>query len=138
MSYRGHIIIVEDDMDDQDIYREVFKRLQVANPVRYFSNSRDAFNFLMSAPERPYLIISDINMPGEDGLQFKQKIDSVDYLRMKSIPFVFLTTSDDEQMILQAYQKTSLQGYFKKGNTVEEISNCLEHILDYWRVARTP
>lgn len=138
MSYIGPIIIIEDDQDDQDIYRDVLQQLGVPNKTVFFSNSRDAFNYLMSTSEQPFIIISDINMPGENGLELKQKIDGVDYLRMQSIPFVFLTTSDDEQMVQAAYQKTSLQGYFRKGNTLDEISKCLKHILDYWRLSRVP
>jgi len=60
------------------------------------------------------------------------------YLRKKAIPFVFLTTADDQQTIDDAYRVSNLQGYFKKGSSMQEIKKRIGCILEYWREAVHP
>jgi CheY-like chemotaxis protein len=43
--------------------------------------------------QQPFVIISDINLPESSGMECKQQIDNDENLRLKSIPFVFLSTS---------------------------------------------
>ena len=138
MSKKGSIIIVEDDPDDQLILREVLEELQVENQLVFFENCDSAYGYLMSASEKPFLIICDINLPKMNGVELKQKIDSTDLLRKKAIPFVFLTTSDEQATIDDAYRITNLQGYFKKGSSMNEIKKRVKCILDYWQEALHP
>src|ERR1700712_2285402 len=112
MSKTNPIIIVEDDVDDQDIMRDVFNDLNVRNELRFFDKCEAAFDHLVSIVEKPFLILCDINLPKMNGIELKKKIDANSYLRKKAIPFIFLTTSDDEKTIKEAYQMTNLQGYF--------------------------
>ena len=84
---QASIIIVEDDIDDQEILKDVFKDLGAKYDLIFFNNAPEAFNYLMSVNRKPFLIISDINMPGMNGIDLKRKIDTTDYLRKKAIPF---------------------------------------------------
>src|SRR5829696_8176677 len=127
------IIIIEDDLDDQQILREVFAELKAEYSQLFFGECDSAYNYLMSTQDKPFLIICDINLPKMNGIELKQKIDSTDFLRRKSIPFVFLTTSDDQQTIDEAYRITNLQGYFKKGISMQEIKQKINSILEYWK-----
>ena len=138
MSKKGPIILIEDDPDDQQILREVFADLEVENSLHFFDDCDAAFAHLMSIHEKPFLIISDINMPKTNGIELKQRIDSTDYLRRKSIPFVFLTTSDSEQTIDEAYRMTNVQGYFQKSHTMAGIKKKIKLVLDYWTEALHP
>ena len=71
MPKTGPIIIVEDDYDDQELLKEVFTELKVPNILRFFSSCIEAFNYLLTTIERPFLIISDINVPPmTDGSRF--------------------------------------------------------------------
>lgn len=138
MNTKGPILIVEDDEEDQLILRETFGDLQIKKELIFFDDCTLAFNFLMSTPIPPFLIISDINLPRMNGIEFKKKIDQVDYLRMKSIPFIFFTTSDAEKSVEDAYQNTSVQGYFQKGNSLDDIKKKLRIILTYWTESLHP
>jgi hypothetical protein len=66
------------------------------------------------------------------GIERKQKIDKTDLLRRKSIPFVFYTTTGNQQIIDSAYSKSNLQGFFKKEASVDAIRQQMKCILDYW------
>ena len=138
MSTKGAIILIEYDLDDQQILRDVLQDLGVKNELLFFGDCYLAFNHLMSLIEKPFLIICDINLPKMDGIELKQKIDATDHLRRKAIPFVFLTTSDSSQTIEDAYRVTNLQGYFQKSNTMAEIRKKIKLILDYWTEALHP
>jgi CheY-like chemotaxis protein len=132
------IIIIEDDIDDQGILQDVFKELNTKHSLVFFDNAPEAFNYLMSTPGKPFLIISDLNIPGMGGIDLKRKIDTTDYLRKKAIPFIFLTTADAEQIVDDAYQRTNIQGFFKKRNSFKEIKEQVKNILDYWGLALQP
>lgn len=132
------IVIVEDDIDDQGILQEVFKEMDSRYRLIFFQNAPDAFNYLMSTNEKPFIIISDINMPGMSGIELKRKIDTTDYLRKKAIPFVFLTTAGAENIVEEAYRITNLQGYFKKRNSFKEVKDQIKRIMDYWHFALHP
>ncbi len=133
----GPIIIVEDDHDDQEILREVIISLNVSNEIKFFDNSVKAFDYLLSTSDKPFLIISDVNLPMMTGNELKRKINENEYLKMKCIPFIFLTTTAASIAIEEAY-KMMVQGYFVKPNTIKEISDTLAMIIDYWRLCKDP
>jgi DNA-binding NarL/FixJ family response regulator len=87
--------------------------------------------------EKPFLIISDINLPAMSGLEFCKKISESDSLKMKSIPFVFLSTTSDQSVIKQAYQMF-VQGFFVKPSSIQELKETIRMILDYWNLCRHP
>ena len=137
MPKSGPIIIIEDDADDQELLKEVFRELQVSNLTRFFDSCASAFNYLLTTIERPFLIISDINLPAMTGLELSKKIFENKALKMKSIPFVFLTTSSDHNLIFQAYQMF-VQGFFVKPTSIRELKETIRVIVDYWKVCRQP
>jgi len=138
MARNGPIIIVEDDADDEAVFTDILKELHVPNKVIWFGNSRDAFNYLKTTHEKPFMIFSDVNLPGENGIEFKRRIDHDKQFREKSIPFVFYSTSVDKQAVNEAYTKMTVQGFFKKGNSYDEIKNHIRLIFDYWQICKHP
>lgn len=132
MAQNGPIIFVEDDMDDQFIYEEVCSKLGVADRVRFFSNAEAALNYLRVTTEKPFIIFCDINMPESDGLQLRKQINEDEYLRRKSIPFVFFSTAATPNQVRVAYDLT-VQGFFLKGQNFAGTLSTIEMVLTYWR-----
>src|SRR5690349_8357722 len=137
MSLKGPIVIIEDDEDDQEFYANTLQGLNIENDIIYFSSAEDAFKFLQGTEEKPFLIICDINLPGMSGIEFKRKVIETPYLRQKSIPFVFLTTSSDKHAVVLAYEMM-VQGYFVKPNSVSELTDLLDQIIRYWKICKHP
>jgi CheY-like chemotaxis protein len=135
---RGPIIIVEDDADDEAIFTDILKELDIRNKIIWFGNSGDAFEYLKKTSEQPFLIFSDVNLPGESGVEFKRRIDSDNQLRQKSIPFIFYSTSTNPHIVKEAYTQMTVQGFFKKGNNYQEIKNDIRVIFDYWQICKHP
>ena len=131
------IILIEDDQDDQDIFRELIVELGIPNPLIFFDNAPDAFEFLVEDGQ-PFLIFCDVNLPKQTGLEFKKVVDEHPELRKKSIPFIFCTTSIDSVAIAQAYLDMTVQGYFKKGSSMAEMKHTLKVIFEYWMLSAHP
>ena len=132
------ILIIEDDPDDQDVFREIITELGIPNPLIFFNNPTDAFEYLVTDGHQPLLILCDVNLPIQTGLEFKKEVDKHPELRKKSIPFVFCTTTVDSSAIRKAYLDISVQGYFRKGATMEEMKRTLKAIFEYWLLSVHP
>ncbi len=138
MAKSGPIIIIEDDADDHGILKDVLKELNVENNLIWFTRGDDAFNYLQTTSDQPFLIISDVNLPGRNGIEFKRRLDADPRLRKKSIPFVFYSTYVDQQAVNIAYTEMTVQGFFQKNDSYTEIKKNIKLILDYWMTCRHP
>ena len=134
----GPIIIIDDDAEDRQLFIDVLNDLQVKNAVLWFAHSLDALDYLRNTSDQPFVIFSDINLPGVNGIEFKRRIDEDVQLRKKSIPFVFYSTSVNPNTINEAYTQMTVQGYFQKSNKYAEIKQTIKAVLDYWSVCVHP
>lgn len=137
MSLKGPIVIIDDDIDDRDMIGAMLEELNLINAIRDFENGQVALDYLLTTLESPLLILCDINMPIMNGLELRDQIDADPYLKKKSIPFIFLTTSDSPIQVRQAYNGT-IQGYFKKCNSFQEGKDHLELVINYWKLCLHP
>ncbi|MBA3972334.1 MAG: response regulator [Bacteroidetes bacterium] len=134
----GPIIIIEDDSDDIEMIEEVLKELNIPNKTVSFQNCTDAFDYLKNKDEQPFVIFSDVNLPGLSGIDLKKQIDKDEELRKKSIPFVFFSTWADKNTIDAAYTEMTVQGFFQKGNTYGKTKDIVRAILEYWKYCKHP
>lgn len=134
----GPIVLIEDDVDDKDLVMEALAELNTPNEVHWFNNCPDAWTYLKETSTQPFVIICDVNLPMQTGMEFKQQIDGDPQLRQKSIPFILYSTSDDRNTVLSAYTLMTVQGYFKKESSFSEVVKTLETILNYWERCKHP
>jgi CheY-like chemotaxis protein len=132
---KGPIIIVEDDNDDQEIYAAAIKAIGITNEIRFFNDAKEALMYLLTTEEQPFIILSDINMPGMNGLDFKKYIHDDPFLRTKGIPFVFISTNASKMSVRHAHA-LSVQGYFAKPSNITEIQIMLRKIFEYWELCK--
>ena len=137
MNKKGPIVVIEDDEDDRHILDMVFKELNYKNELNFFDDGHKAIAYLQREDVMPFLVISDINLPKLNGFELRDLIYTDDTLRKKSFPFIFLTTSSNRQMIKEAYDN-SVQGFFIKPDSVENLKENLRAIIEYWRWGYTP
>jgi len=134
----GPIVLVDDDIDDKAIFEDAMKDLGVENELVWFDNTKDALHYLMVTKDQPFVIISDVNMPVNSGIEFKRQIDRDPHLRDKAIPFIFYSTAVNKETVDEAYKELTVQGFFKKKNDYKEIVENIKMILDYWRTCKHP
>ena len=131
MNKKGPVIIIEDDTDDQDFLTEVFQNLNYPNKIIFFSDPQKALDFLNLADTIPFLILSDINMPKLSGFELRNKLRTDEQLQLKCIPYLFFSTALNEQTVIDAYS-ASVQGFFVKPNSIEELEKTIRVIMEYW------
>ncbi|MGY8915562.1 MAG: response regulator [Flavobacteriales bacterium] len=137
MNKNGAIIIVEDDADDQELFSEVFKELNYKNEIIFFNDGQEALSYLTGETIEPFIVISDINMPKLNGLELRKQIHENENLRLKTIPYLFFTTSAAQEAVIDAYSK-SIQGFFVKPYSFEGVKNTMKIIIEYWQMCETP
>ncbi len=140
MNPSGDIIVIEDDADDRqiliDIFEEIMDENNYSNRLVIVEEPTSVMGFLKGKEADPFIIISDINMPKVNGFDLRNQIFSDHNIREKAIPFIFLTTSgNNEEYIKHAYS-LSIQGYFAKPRNYPEYKKLLSGILSYWKMAK--
>jgi len=137
MNKTGPIIIIEDDTDDQEILVEIFLRLQYPNKVIYFSDGNKALEYINRTDVQPFLILSDINMPKFNGFELRNKVFTNEQLHTKCIPYLFFTTSATRKTVIDAYA-LSVQGFFVKPSSMQNLENTIRKIVEYWKECIAP
>lgn len=137
MNKSGPIVIIEDDTGDQIILNEIFEELDYENELIFFEDSEEALEFLRHTKVEPFLVLSDINMPKLNGMELREKIHNNEDLRRKSIPYLFFSTSAEQQHVVDAYSR-SIQGFFVKSNDYNKIKRTMIKIVEYWQECESP
>ena len=137
MNKNGTIIFIEDDLDDQYLLSQVFKELDYKNDILFFGDGELALHHLMHNHIEPFIVFSDINMPKLNGMELREKIHNNEDLRFKCTPYLFFSTSSEQQHVIDAYSK-SVQGFFVKPNNFTELKRTLKIIIDYWKECVSP
>lgn len=137
MNKSGPIIIIEDDLDDQGILIDIFKELDYANELIFFEDSIKALDYLTETDIEPFLVLSDINMPKLSGMELREKVHNNEDLRLKSIPYLFFSTSAEQKHVIDAYSR-SIQGFFIKPNSYDKLKKIIVKIVEYWQECESP
>ncbi len=129
--------MIEDDIEDQEILMVIFKDLDFKNEIVYFSDGEEALKYLVETKTKPFLILSDINMPKLTGFELRQKIRTDEHLNLKCIPYLFFTTTSNQKAVVDAYSQ-SVQGFFVKPSSIEKLTHTIKTIVEYWNECEAP
>ena len=125
------IVIIDDDIDDRELLGELTMKLRPDHELRFFVNGVEALRYLETTDEQPFIILCDVNMPKMTGLELLEEIQRNLFLKQKSIPFIFLSTSGDKRFVSRAYE-LSAQGFFQKPSEMRALNAILELTIDFW------
>ncbi|MBU0501098.1 MAG: SpoIIE family protein phosphatase [Gammaproteobacteria bacterium] len=115
------ILIVE----DEGILRTLYKMYLGNNyAVESVSSGLEAIDALHASPAD--LVISDIEMPGMDGLTLREKL--VEDPNTELMPFVFLTGYEDDNLVERA-TSLGIDDYLVKPVTREQLLRTVERVL---------
>jgi len=126
MADRPKILLLDDEDDLLDMYKEVFSQLPSRPEIQTSNSGARAISLLES--ETFSLLISDLNMPKMDGLQ----VLSIVRRKFPLLRLVILTAVVDEQYRSRAYAM-GVDLFWQKPATAQEIklfSECIESLLD--------
>ena len=128
------VLLIEDNLGDVRLMREVLLGLNNSVQLLVASDGVEGISLLRQqgtyiyAP-RPDLILLDLNLPRMDGREVLALIKSDE--RLKTIPTVVLTTSEEEVDIAKSYQLQA-NCYLTKPVQLEGFEKLVKSISDFW------
>ncbi|WP_224366899.1 response regulator [Hyalangium versicolor] len=129
------ILLVEDSPEDVEALQRAFRKFQFTRPVQHCATARSAWDYLCgqgelpAASPLPCLILLDLNLPGEDGRSFLQRLKANE--EFKSVPVVIFSTSSNSRDVDFCYRHGAA-AYQVKLMDVDEQQRHLHAMLDYW------
>ncbi|MEX2271957.1 MAG: response regulator [Vicinamibacterales bacterium] len=132
-----NILLVEDDQIDQMNIKRAFERNKIGNPLYIAEDGLEALEMLRDGrvPEERRLILLDLNMPRMNGIEFLKRLRADPALSHS--PVVVLTTSDDEQDKVNAYD-LNVAGYLVKPVTFTNFVELTAALNKYWTLVEMP
>jgi CheY-like chemotaxis protein len=124
-------LLVEDDLDYQEFFKMAYAKAGIKNELVILNNGEVALDYIRITKKRPFVIISDINMPRMNGLELLNKIKNDEPAAFKGIPFLILSSSTSEEEIELTFKNNS-QGYFRKTITIKDQTKIILSIQNYW------
>ena len=120
------ILLVDDDEDDQDIFREA---VSVVNPdceVRLAMDGEHGLTNLSERPQLPDYIFLDVNMPKMDGKQFLEEVKS--HPLYSTVPVIIYSTSNHASE-MGTYFKMGASNFITKPSEFNLLVTYLRSIL---------
>jgi two-component system, chemotaxis family, response regulator Rcp1 len=129
-----HVLLVEDNMADVDLTREVLASTNFEIKLSVAKDGVEAIDFLNGAgswsePGYPTLIVLDLNLPRKDGRQVLAVIKNDDLFRR--IPVVVLSSSDSEKDITSCYH-LGANSYIIKPAELHTYRAAVRKLEDFW------
>lgn len=115
------VLIVDDSAAIRKILQRVLRQAEI--PIGAVYEASDGVEGLeMLKKQTVGLILSDINMPNMDGLEFLTKVRAEQ--AWKSLPIVMVSTEGTHAKVLEAVERGA-SGYVRKPFTAEQIKEKL-------------
>jgi two-component system, response regulator len=137
------ILLVEDNPNDEALTIRAFKKSKIANDVVVVHDGAEALDFLFGTGQyadrdltvMPTVILLDLKLPKLDGLEVLERLRANP--RTKLLPVVILTSSGEEQDILQGYN-LGANSYLRKPVDFMKFISAIDQLGLYWLVLNEP
>ncbi|MFN6486031.1 MULTISPECIES: response regulator [unclassified Nostoc] len=133
------ILLVEDNPDDEALTLRALKKNNIMNEVVVARDGVEALDYLFGKgvyADRdmslmPHLILLDLKLPKMDGLEVLRQLRTDD--RTKILPVVILTSSKEEQDLINGYS-LGANSYVRKPVDFSQFSEAVRQLGLYWFV----
>jgi len=131
------ILLVEDNPDDEALTLRALKRSNILNEVVVAHDGVEALDYLFAegsyagrdASVIPEVILLDLKLPRIDGLEVLRRIRADK--RTKLLPVVILTSSREEQDIIESYS-LGANSYIRKPVDFVQFGQAVQQLGLYW------
>jgi CheY-like chemotaxis protein len=137
------ILLVEDNADDEKLTKRALEKNYITNPVAVARDGAEALDYLFGTgayagrdvAARPTVVLLDLKLPKIDGLEVLRRIRADQ--RTRTMPIVILTSSKEEQDLLQGYN-CGANSYIRKPVDFGQFVEAVRHLGLYWLVLNEP
>ena len=137
------ILLVEDQPDDEILTLRALRRNKFPNEVLVMRDGVEALDYLFGAGAHagrdmsvmPVVILLDLKLPKINGLEVLRRIRADE--RTRFIPVVVLTSSKEEQDLVNSY-KLGANSYIRKPVDFVQFTEAMRHLGLYWLLLNEP
>ncbi len=137
------ILLVEDNPDDEVLTLRALKKNKIMNEVVVARDGAEALDYLFGTGQHagrpvglsPQLILLDLKLPKVEGLEVLRRIRADD--RTKLLPVVLLTSSKEEQDLVDGYT-LGANSYIRKPVDFGQFIEAVRLLGMYWLVLNEP
>jgi CheY-like chemotaxis protein len=119
------ILFAEDSEDDVFLLQRACRRGQLANPLTFVKDGREAINYLSEAEALPGCVVLDVKMPYRSGLEV------LDWIRrqskMNGLTVMMMTSSAQDQDIREAY-RLGADAYLVKPSGSDQLDKLVQEL----------
>jgi CheY-like chemotaxis protein len=135
-----NVLLIDDDEVDVMTVRRAFKKNGIAFTLATASDGIEGLAVLRGESEEKLpvhnrLVLLDLNMPRMNGIEFLEELRANPEL--KSTPVIVLTTSNEDQDKVEAYN-FNVAGYILKPVTFSKFVSTVKTLKDYWLLNEMP
>jgi len=138
-----NILLVEDNPDDEKLILYTLKKYRLANGIRVARDGAEALDYLFGtgafagqpAGALPQIVLLDIKLPKINGLEVLQRIRADP--RTRCLPVIILTSSDEEQDIIDSYE-LGANSYVRKPVEFSQFAEAVRQLGLYWLILNEP
>jgi len=131
------ILLVEDNADDEALTLRALKKNNIGNKVFVVRDGAEALDFLFcegqyadrDPDEMPQVTLLDLKLPKVDGLEVLRRLRTDE--RTEGLPVVILTSSNEEQDLVDGY-KFGANSYVRKPVDFNEFLEAARQLGLYW------
>jgi len=130
------ILLAEDNMNDVELTLLALSEYNLANEIVVVSDGVEVMDYLRlqgrfsgRAPGNPVVILLDLKMPRMDGLEVLREVKSDPSLKI--IPVVMITSSREEQDLVQSYS-LGVNAYVVKPVEFNQFIDAIKQVGAFW------
>ena len=137
------VLLVEDNVHDAEMTIRALRKVNLANNLVHVKDGEEALDFIFAQgkfsdrqqTDMPKVILLDIKMPKVDGIEVLRQLKSRE--SSKTIPVVIMTSSKEEQDIINSYQ-LGVNSYVVKPVDFEGFARAVSQLGMYWLLTNQP
>ncbi len=137
------ILLVEDNPHDAELTMRALKKRHLANRLKWVKDGAEALDYVFGVisaegpalTNTPKVILLDLKLPKVDGLDVLRRLKADE--RTRVIPVVVMTSSREEQDIVESY-RLGVNSYIVKPVDFDSFSEAVVQLGLYWLLLNQP
>jgi two-component system, response regulator len=131
------ILLVEDNLQDLELAQRALRKANLGNRIQTARDGAEALEFIFCEgayaarriEDTPKAVLLDLKLPKVDGLEVLKRIKGDP--RTSAIPVVVLTSSKEQNDVIESYQ-LGVNSYIVKPVNFERFVEAVQQLGMYW------